>query len=116
MSAIKPDETYGLDEGEGLMAFALVASRQPLPAYAEWRQQRGDSPWRKADAQRDVVWRYDGRELLAVTPDEPGGARAKGRKLGDAGPLAELLGWLRQAPEVEAVAAVAFPVLAANKD
>jgi hypothetical protein len=114
--SVKPDETYGLEEGEGLMAFALVVSRHPLPAYAEWRKQRGASPWRKADAQRDVVWRYDGRELLAVTPEEPAGARAKGRRLGDAGPLAELVGWLRQAPEVEAVAAVAFPVLPAEKD
>jgi serine/threonine-protein kinase len=112
--SVKPEDTYGLDEGEGLMAFALVVSRRPLPAYAEWRKQRGDSPWRKAEAQRDVVWRYDGRELLAVTADEPGGTRAKGRRLGDAGPLAELLGWLREAREVETVAAVAFPVLPAE--
>jgi hypothetical protein len=109
---------YELEEGEGLMVFALVVSRRPLPAYAEWRRRRGDGPWRKADAQTDVqpdvVWRYDGRELLAATPDEPGGARATGRKLGDAGPLAKLLGWLQEAPDVEAVAAVAFPVLPAD--
>jgi hypothetical protein len=98
------------------MAFALVVSRRPLPAYAEWRKRRGHSPWREAAAQRDVVWRDDGRGLLPVLPDELGGARGKGRRVGEAGPLAALLGWLREAPDVEAVAAVAFPVLPAGGD
>jgi hypothetical protein len=113
--SVRPEVSYGLEEGEGLMAFALVVSRRRLPAYAEWRRQRGACPWGKAACPPEVVWRYDGHHLLAATPDDPDGLREKGRKRGDAGPLPELLDWLRQAPDVEVVAGVAFPVLPAEK-
>jgi serine/threonine protein kinase len=39
---------YGLTEGEGLQVFAVVASNHRLPAYKEWRQQCGESPWKKS--------------------------------------------------------------------
>jgi serine/threonine-protein kinase len=113
--SVRPEVSYGLEEGAGLMAFALVVSRRPLPAYAAWRRQRGVCPWREAAGPPNVVWLYDGHQLLAATPDNPGGLREKGRKRGDAGPLPELLDWLRQAPDVEVVAAVAFPVHPAEK-
>ena len=32
---------------KGLQVFALVGSGQPLPAYKEWRSQRGPGPWGK---------------------------------------------------------------------
>jgi hypothetical protein len=63
-----------------------------------------------------VVWRYDGLALLAVTADDPAGARGKGRPLADAGPLGELIDWLKVAPDVETVAAVAFPVRPAAEE
>jgi hypothetical protein len=108
----KSGVTYGLNEGAGLMAFVLVASRQPLPAFPEWRQQRGESPWKKTELPAlGVIWRFDGRELLAVTADDQTGTRGKGRELHGTGALGELLDWLRQGPEVETVAAVAFTVL-----
>src|SRR5437588_265405 len=38
-------KVYGLTDGTGLWLVALVASERPLPPYADWRQQRPDSPW-----------------------------------------------------------------------
>jgi hypothetical protein len=57
-----------------------------------------------------VVWRYDGRALVAFTADDPAADRSKGRSLPGTRPLGELIAWLRAAPDVEAVAAFAFPV------
>ena len=102
---------YGLEEGEGLMAFVLLASRQPLPAYAEWRQSPGASPWRPTRASPGVVWRGDGVTMRPATANDP---EARGKRPPATGldPLIELLAWLRQDGQFEAVEAVAFPVLA----
>jgi hypothetical protein len=101
---------YGLNEGEGLEAFVLVVSAKPLPAYAEWRRQRGASPWRKSDARAGVVWRLDGAALRAHTADDPENARGKGQEVRGVGALPQLAEWLRQAEGVETVSAVAFAV------
>jgi serine/threonine protein kinase len=53
------DETLRLDDGVGLQAFVLLASRRPLAPFAEWKQQAGALPWTKAEGQG--VWRYDGQ-------------------------------------------------------
>jgi hypothetical protein len=102
---------YGLEEGAGLMAFVLVVSRQPLPAYRDWRGPRGASPWRATSALPDVVWRGDGLELRPVTPNDPD---ARGKRPGETGlgPLRELLAWLRRDERFETIATVAFPVVA----
>jgi hypothetical protein len=113
LEAVELDVSYGLDEGEGLMAFVLLVSRRPLPPFEEWCKRCGQNPWRKADAPRDVVWRFDGQELLATTLEDPTGTRSKGRKRRGVDSLVELINWLRAAPNVETVAAVAFPVLPA---
>jgi hypothetical protein len=104
--------SYELNEGEGLMVFALVGGRRPQPAYAAWRRQWAPCPWRKTAAQRDVVWSYDGRQLLPFTPDD---TRGPGRALKGADPLKKLIDWLRATPDVEVVSVVAFPVLPAAK-
>src|SRR5262249_40800408 len=62
---------YGLEEGAGLMAFVLVVSRQPLPAYAEWRRDRGDSQWRSTRAPSGVVWRGEKAPLRSATANDP---------------------------------------------
>jgi hypothetical protein len=111
----RTDVTYGLTDGEGLEGFVLVASGRPLPAYAEWRKGRGDSPWRMTAAAPETVWRYDGRELRAVTPEDPDGTRGKGQELRGAGTFGRVIDWLRAAPDVDAVAGVAFPVLPARQ-
>ena len=49
------DET----DGPGLQAFVAVASRQPLPAFAQWKGSEGlKRLWKSATA--DGVWRFDG--------------------------------------------------------
>jgi hypothetical protein len=102
----------GLTEGTGLEAFFLVVSRRPLPAYEQWPRPPGPCPWRKTEARPGLVWRYDGFELLACTAGNPEGQRAKGQELAGGGSaLGRLADWLWQAPGVEAVAGVGFPVL-----
>jgi hypothetical protein len=109
--SVRSSDTYGLTDGAGLEAFFLVVSRKPLPAYAEWRKARGDSPWQPTAALPVLVWRYDGEELLAATPQEPGGERGKGRELAGGGVVGRVADWLRRAPDVEAVVGLGFPVL-----
>jgi serine/threonine protein kinase len=101
---------YGLTDGVGLQAFVLVASSKPLPAYAKWRPSRGASPWQQSEAQAGVVWRLeDGVAFRAHTAADPE-ARGKGQEIRGLGSLPAVITWLRQAPEVEAIAAVAFAV------
>jgi len=102
---------YGLNEGEGLQVFAVVASSRPLPAYKTWRPQRKASPWQKAPASPGVVWWDNGEEVVALTVENPGGQRSKGQEVRGKTPVADLTEWLRQAPEVEAVGTVGFAVL-----
>jgi serine/threonine protein kinase len=102
---------YGLDEGAGLQVFALVVSSRPLPPYKEWTARRGAAPWKRSPTPPGVVWRDDGTDIIAVTVDDPTGQRAKGREVSGKTTVARLADWLRQAPEVEAVAAVGFAVL-----
>jgi hypothetical protein len=108
------DVNYGLNEGEGLEVFAVVVSSRPLPAYKAWRAGRGAPPWGTHAATPDVVWWDDGTDLLPLTAD---GSleRAAGQEVRGKTPVARLAAWLRQAPEVEAVAAVGFAVLPRDK-
>jgi len=101
---------YGLNEGAGLHAFVLVASAQPLPPYAEWRRTQGASPWQKSAAQAGVVWRLEGVLLRPHTAEDPEGTRGKGQEVRGVEGLPRVVNWLRQALNVEAVAAVAFAV------
>jgi tRNA A-37 threonylcarbamoyl transferase component Bud32 len=99
----------GLNEGLGLHAFVLVARSKPLPSYAEWRKQHGESPWARSNALARVVWRLDGTTLRAHTVEDPD-ARGAGQEVRGAGALPRVTEWLRQETEAEAVSAVAFAV------
>jgi serine/threonine protein kinase len=68
-------------------------------------------PGRLLQAPPGVVWRDDGTEVDALTVEDPTGQRAKGKEVRGKTTVVELTEWLRQAPEVEAVAAVGFAVL-----
>ena len=100
---------YGLTDGTGLWLVALVASENPLPAYAEWRQRHPGGPWAKSEGEANVVWLGDGQWLEAVTPGrrnrgERGEKEAAGTK-----PIVRVVDWLK-AETGGAVSAVAFTV------
>jgi hypothetical protein len=98
------------DPAGGLQAFAVVASRRPLPAFTAWKEQRGAAAWRKRPA-GERVWSSDGRGVYPELPGEPGD-RASVGKLPGAPPLVELARSLKRGAEVEAVEMLAFPVRA----
>jgi hypothetical protein len=87
----------------GLQAFAVVASRAPLPAYREWRQ-RHRAAWRRLTA--EGVWCAD---RTGTHPVLQGKVELRGREEEVAGmpPLEEVV---RSLGEAEAVTVWAFPV------
>jgi len=93
----------------GLQAFVVVASRQQLPPYAEWRKGRGGVAWRALPARRGV-WEADEKGSYSVgaglTVDRNEQREAPGRP-----PLKALCRALLGG-EADAVEAVAFGVLA----
>lgn len=94
------------DPAGGWQAFLVVGSRRPLPAYHQWKQERGPFPWAK-QARGDGVWRSDGKTLDTV---RPGIGRQRGSLVPLRGqpPLLELCRW---AAENETVTeAITFPV------
>jgi tRNA A-37 threonylcarbamoyl transferase component Bud32 len=96
---------FGLNDDVGLQAFVLVAGRQPLPAYAEWRGAAA-APWRK-NVEAGGVWRFDGRGFELLGPVVRGMERQRG---GPPEPLVELCNFFKDRSGADAVAAVAFPV------
>jgi len=113
----KSDERYRLSEGAGLHAFALVVSRQPLPAYRAWKQRIGPMAWAaKLPCEPGVVWRDDGQGLQPLLANDPAGNRGKGVKARASGaPAAKLASWLRGLPGVDIVTLEAFPVVPAPR-
>lgn len=109
-----PENVYRLEDGTGVIAFTLVVSRSPLPAYEEWRRGLGTGPWRHQAGEPGVVLRYDDGHLWLLTKDNTVGARGIGSKMRDgsgAEEVVRLVQWLKAGPGVEEVAVVAFPVL-----
>jgi serine/threonine protein kinase len=99
--------TLRLDDGEGLQAFAVLASRHPLPAYAEWQRQHS-VPWERAPATSGVVWRADAGPVEGFYED--GFDPATEEAIGDKAAIRELARQLRAMPGVEAVAVIGFAV------
>ena len=108
----KSDERYGLGEGAGLYAFTLVVSRDPLPAYREWKRRHGPMAWSAGlPCEPGVVWCDEGDGLRALMADELGRDRGKGVKVGgSARSISRLASWLRGQPGVDVVIIEAFPV------
>ena len=100
------------DPRGGMQAYVVVASRQALPTYEEWKSGRaGQGPWRYLPASPGV-WRSDGQTL---DPVQPGDVRLRGSEVELVGqpPLLQLARWAR-GPGVT-VEAVAFPVYRREK-
>jgi serine/threonine protein kinase len=95
-----------LTDGVGLQAYVLVASRQRLPAYREWKARLGDLPWGQTRA--EGVWHYDGQQF------EPRSRRRsvpRPAAVDVPAPFEAASRALRQAPGIDAIDAWAFPVL-----
>jgi hypothetical protein len=113
------DMYFRLNDGEGLQAFVLLASRRPLPAYEAWKAQRPVPVWRKLSAKAGAAWRGDGQSLQRVTRGGDERGEPVKLKLPRADTVAEetlveLGKQLRQAPGIEALAVAAFAVLPPN--
>ena len=93
----------------GLQVYAVAASRQPLPPYAEWRGQRKGVSWKALSAGK-TVWEADSTATYAVVPGL-GADRGSIKEATGVPPLTGLCRGLRGGG-VEVVEAIAFPVLA----
>jgi predicted Ser/Thr protein kinase len=107
---LDPTVYFGLTDGSGLQAFALVASRKPLPPFAQW-EPGGALPWTCLAGEPDGVWLYDGQWFhpLPRPTDQRGQER---RKSEPPRPFADVCQFLKAQPEVDAMQALAFPVKA----
>jgi hypothetical protein len=96
---------YGLDDGPGLEAFVLVASAEPLPAYADWKKAHGVAPWRPVPA-REGIWHGNAQGLHWAGP-LPRSERAKREAPQE---LADLLRHFREGARGAIVEMAAFAV------
>ena len=109
---IQPALILDDDPRGGLQAYVVVASREPLPAFAEWKAGRpGESPWNHLPPSSGV-WRSDGEVLDSVQKGDVR-ARASEVELEGQPPLLQLSRWAR-GPGVT-VEAMAFPVYRREK-
>jgi hypothetical protein len=98
---------YALNDSEngGAHAFVLLASRQPLRDESQWRSTLADIPWKPG--QLSGVWQFDGSKLQHLMA-------SRGV---ESAPESELdlfertCKTLKKLPGVDAMQAVAFPVL-----
>jgi hypothetical protein len=97
----------------GLQAFAVVASRQPLQAYALWKKSRGPVPWSKR-IRSEGVWLADQTGVYRAQRGI-GVVRCEVRQLPGAPPLEELVRAL-QVGGAETVEVWAFPVRAKEEN
>jgi hypothetical protein len=95
---------FPLTDGVGLQVFVLLASRRPLPVYAEWRRRTGPIPWRAVTG--EVGWRYNG----VVYKPLDSGLRGQERQMPVPPEFEALCRYLKEQSSVEAIEAVAIPV------
>jgi hypothetical protein len=104
-----PDlKRYRLDDGVGLQAFVLLASRRPLPPYAEWRRQAPALHWKKTPATIGFIWQGDRDGMKSLRRE--GDPRGTEVAAPDAAALDELRLWLRSLQDIEATEFRAFAV------
>ena len=100
---------FRLDDGTGLQAFVLLVSRQPLPAYAEWRRQTPPLTWKRARATAGFVWRGDGQRLDRLAA--PGDLRGTEVAVAESALLEKLNQQLGSDRRIETAALIAFAVV-----
>jgi hypothetical protein len=97
---------FGLTDGVGLQAFALLVSNEPLPSYDQWRARAGAPKW-KEKIPAGGAWRFDGKEIVP-----PIVTRGDVRPLSSGPPkeLEDLCEFFSNQKDFDAVRAIAFPV------
>jgi hypothetical protein len=106
------DSYFQLKDGEGLQAYVLLASRQPLAAYDDWKFQRPVPEWQTFSPKAGLVWRGDGERLKLLT--RVGDPRNPVVKLEGVARLEEICKQLRHRHGIEALEVAAFSVLPAD--
>jgi serine/threonine protein kinase len=108
LSRLSPDKVLRLNDGVGLQAFAVVASRQPLASYVDWRKTRLPLPWGLTKATPGVVWLSDGTDVTGSF--EQGPTRGGEEDMPDKAALRALAGGLKELPGVAGVSVIGFAV------
>lgn len=98
-----PSEYFELDQGEGWHAFMLLAARSPLPSYHEWRADKGQPPWHKANAQKGV-WTFDGQRFDRLDREAPESEEPPRS-------MVDLCHFFKNQPEFEIIRCVVFSIL-----
>lgn len=93
----------------GMQAFAVAASRDPLPPYEEWEKIAGKPTWRRVRPMGGV-WEFDGEETVIVRRSAERKRGQEKKALLARPPLDELCESLRK-HGVQVTRAVTFPVL-----
>jgi serine/threonine protein kinase len=102
---------FPLTDGVGLQVFILLASRRPLPPFADWDGQRS-LHWQPVAADDAGVWGFDGRAFKPLVGERRGEPRPH---RGPPQPYEDVCKYLAKLSGVDAVNAVAFPVINPKK-
>jgi hypothetical protein len=97
---------FPLNDGTGLQAFVLVASREPLPPFAAWEGRRA-LHWEAVPADSAGTWGFDGLTFEPLTVLQRGAPREHS---GPPRPFQEVCEYVKKVPGIDAVRAIAFPV------
>jgi tRNA A-37 threonylcarbamoyl transferase component Bud32 len=100
---------YGLNDGTGLEAFAVVVSHERLPPFAEWWRRCRGCPWKKEEAPAGIVYRGNGEDAVEART-AVGEARGKDVYVKGKTPVGQLALWLRKRPGITTVQVLGFAV------
>jgi serine/threonine protein kinase len=92
--------------GEGMHAFAVVASSRPLPAYSSWLTERRPVNWHRMPPARHLI-AGNGESVTSLWPEGGQGPPPPGRLMGD---VEQVLRSLRSPAAIETVRLLAVPV------
>jgi protein kinase-like protein len=100
------DEVFYLTDGVGQQVFA---SREPLPAYRDWRAQAGSIPWQKSEPRPVALFDGEAARPFEIDRTERGKIGTV-RSLKGQEPLEQLGCYLRDHSQADIVQAIGFPV------